>query len=315
MTGGSINGSADWPMLCPLCRGDLGRLVAVDEDVEELVCPHCAATFPCVDGIWQMLPPDRQAHYRTFVTDYVGIRLAEGRGSSDPGYYLRLPEPTPGHPLAWQWTIRSATWRHLARRVLPSLGPRCQVLDLGAGVGWLSHRLAELGHLPMAVDLTSDATHGLGAAHHYHPWWPRVYGEFDRLPLADASVDVVIYNASLHYSVDYQVTLAEACRVLRRGGRLIVLETPMYRHERSGQAMVSERHRLFADRYGTASGSIPSIEYLTDERLQALGQEFGLSWRRTTPWYGWSWWWRPYRARLRRTRTPSRFHVLTAVRP
>ena len=313
--GGPVQSAPEWSMACPVCRGVIGPLPAATNGPQHLVCPRCTASFPCVDGIWYLLPPDRQAHYQTFLTEYTAIRLAERRGSSDPGYYRRLPEPTPGHPLAAQWTIRAATWRHVQRRVLPALGSGSQVLDLGAGVGWLSYRLAELGHRPMAIDLTTDAVDGLGAARHYYPSWPRVQGEFDRLPLADRSVDAVIYNASLHYSVDYRSTLTEACRVLRSGGHLIVLETPVYRHEHSGRAMVEERHRRFADRYGTASASLPSIEYLTDERLRTLAQELRVSWHRTTPWYGWSWWWRPYRARLRRTRAPSRFHVLTARRP
>ena len=307
--------SPAWSMTCPVCRGAIGPLPQATDDPQNLTCPLCAAAFPCINGIWHMLPPDRQAHYQTFLAEYTAIRRAEGRGSTEPAYYLRLPEPTAGHPLAQQWAIRVATWRHVERRVLPELGSGSQILDLGAGVGWLSYRLAELGHAPMAIDLTTDAMDGLGAARHYNPSWPRVFGEFDRLPLADASVDVIIYNASLHYSIDYLSTLTEACRVLRPGGYIIVLETPVYRHEHSGRAMVEERHRQFADRYGTASASIPSIEYLTDDRLRALGRELGLSWRRTTPWYGWSWWWRPYRARLKRTRAPSRFHVLTAVRP
>lgn len=314
MTGGlTANTSPAWSMACPTCRAEIGQLPEAD-DARAMLCPRCRAIYPRIDGIWRLLPSEREAHYRTFLTEYTAIRLAEGRTSTDPGYYLRLPEPTPGHPLASQWTIRSATWRHVARHVMPMLDARCQVLDLGAGVGWLSHRLAEFGHFPMAIDLTTDAMDGLGAARHYSPSWPRVFGEFDRLPLVDASVDVVIYNASLHYSVDYLTTLTEACRVLRPGGHIIVLETPVYRHEHSGRAMVEERHRQFADRYGTASASIPSIEYLTDERLRGLEDQLGLSWQRSTPWYGWSWWWRPYRARLKRTRAPSRFHVLTAVR-
>ena len=84
------------------------------------------------------------------------------------------------------------------------------ILDLGAGTGWLSHRLARLGHYPCAVDLTIDRRDGLGAARHYTPDWPLVQSDFAHLPLGAAQVDMVVYNASLHYSIDYRTTLREA---------------------------------------------------------------------------------------------------------
>jgi SAM-dependent methyltransferase len=300
--------AVDWAWACPGCRSS----IALGDDPDEAHCPACGSTFRCVDGVWGFLPPERQERFARFLIDYLAVRMAEGRGSDDPAYYLRLPEPTADHPLAWQWTIRAATWRHLQRRVLGRLGSGLRVIDLGAGVGWLSHRLAERGHQPVAIDLLVDDLDGLGAARHYAPVWPRAQAEFDRLPLGDGSVDLVVYNASLHYSTDCRTTLAEALRVLRPGGHVMVLETPIYHHERSGQAMVAERHRQFAERYGTRSESIPSIEYLTDGALEGLGRDLGLRWQRTTPWYGWAWWWRPYRARFKRKREPSRFQVLVA---
>src|SRR5262249_56941629 len=146
-------------------------------------------------------------------------------------------------------------------------GEQRRVPELGAGVGWLSYRLAELGHHPFAVDLSTEDRDGLGAARHYEPPWPRVQAEFDRLPLADGQADVVIFNASLHYSTDYRITLGEALRVLRPAGKVVILESPLYRHDHSGRRMVAERHAAFERSYGTRSDSVPSIEYLTEEIL------------------------------------------------
>jgi SAM-dependent methyltransferase len=144
--------------------------------------------------------------------------------------------------------------------------------------------------------------------------WPVVQAEFDRLPLARGTADLVVFNASLHYSTDYAVTLGEALRVLAPGGRILVVDSPVYVHESSGLRMVAERHADFEARFGTRSDSVPSIEYLTEGRLRDLAAELGLRWRRSTPWYGWRWWSRPWMARIRRRREPSRFHVLVAER-
>jgi SAM-dependent methyltransferase/uncharacterized protein YbaR (Trm112 family) len=300
-----------WQIACPHCRSDLGEIEG-SVTSGALHCPNCVAAYTCDAGVWELLEAGRLEHFDAFLTDYSTVRRAEGRGSTDPGYYLRLPEPTDGDPLAWQWAIRRHTWDHVRDRVLPTLGPRLRVLDVGAGVGWLSHRLSELGHEPMAIDLLTDPLDGLGAATHFSPTWPRVRAEFDRLPLHDSCCDLVIYNASLHYSTDYVVTLGEAMRVLRPGGHLMILESPVYRRDDSGPRMVAERHRQFEAQFGTLSNSVPSIEFLTERMLIELGATLGLRWRRSTPWYGWRWWWRPYRARLRRRREPSRFHVLIA---
>lgn len=296
---------SDWQLACPACRGDLD---------EELVCRACSAGYAEADGILRLVTPDRIAAVERFLADYTMIRHAEGRGSDDPAYYRHLPEPTAGDPLAWQWTIRAATWHHVEHRVLRRLAPGSRVLDLGAGVGWLSNRVAGMGHRPFAIDLSVDGLDGLGAARHYEGDWPRAQAEFDRLPLADAQADLVVFNASLHYSTDYRVTLGEALRVLAPGGHVLVIDSPVYRRDESGRAMVAERHADFERRFGTRSDSVRSIEYLTDAMLDELAAGLGLRWERSTAWYGWRWWWRPYRARLKRAREPSRFVTLLGSR-
>lgn len=308
----------DWLLACPACRTTIGPLSSQEDEAR---CPGCGLAYPQVAGIWRFLPPEREARFASFLADYTRIRLAEQRGSEDPSYYLDLPGCPPDHPIAWQWALRRRTFAAFTRRVLPRLArrkPGLRVVDLGAGVGWLSNRLALLGHHPLAVDLTVDDRDGLGAARHYDlsnrlaPLWPRAQAEFDRLPLADGAADLVIYNASLHYSTDYAVTLGEALRVLRPGGTLAVLESPIYRKEESGERMVAERHADFARRFGTRSDALPSREYLTWGGIEELGRRLGVRFRAVTPWYGWRWALRPWVARWRGRREPSRFAILLA---
>jgi SAM-dependent methyltransferase len=256
------------------------------------------------------MPPERSAALMPFLRDYTKIRLAEGRGSKSSDFYLKLPSCDPEHPLAWQWAIHRKTYDCFVRHVLPRLGRNPVVLDLGAGMAWFSRRLAEHGCIPCAIDVSVDDQDGLGAARHYTPTWPRFQAEFDRLPLASGVADAVIYNASLHYSADYIPTLREALRVLRPAGRIIVLETPIYEKEESGKLMVAERHAFFEGKYGTRSDSVPSLEYMTWDRLAQLERELGLHWEKVEPWYGWKWAMRPWVARWNGKREPSRFVML-----
>jgi SAM-dependent methyltransferase len=295
----------EWAAACPSCRSELGPLVG-----PQLACTSCGGTFPNVDGVWHLVAPDRQVVVDRFLHDYTKIRRAEGRGSKEAAYYLALPDSLPGDALDWQWSMRSITWQHVSRRILSTYTPGRRVLDLGAGVGWLSNRLREMGHDPLAIDLSVDDLDGLRAARHYEPTWPCVQAEFDRLPLANAQADIIIFNASFHYSTNYGVTLIEARRVLRPGGAVIVLDTPVYRRPESGPRMVAERHRQFDEMFGTRSDSVPSVEFLTDAMLAELHHQHGIRWRRSVAWYGWRWWLRPLKARLQRKREPSRFVTL-----
>jgi hypothetical protein len=79
--------------------------------------------------------------------------------------------------------------------------------------------------------------------------------------------------------------------------------------------MVAERNSSFMERYGTASDSIKSLEYLTDERLQSLEKKLGIQWMIHRPSYGFNWAIRPLIARLHNRREPSRFRIYVTRKP
>jgi len=103
-------------------------------------------------------------------------------------------------------------------------------------------------------------------------------------------------------------------RVLRPTGRIVVLESPVYKRDESGARMAAERHAHFEKRFGTRSDSVPSVEYLTWDMVQNLAGELGLKWKVVRPWYGFKWALRPWMARLKRKREPSSFPILIAER-
>jgi ubiquinone/menaquinone biosynthesis C-methylase UbiE len=163
--------------------------------------------------------------------------------------------------------------------------------------------------------LLANGTDGLGAASHYFqnvPPFARFKAEMDCLPFMAAQFDVVIFNASLHYSVDYRSTVQEALRCLRRGGHLIVADSPFYRREESGKKMLQEKRAAFNRQFGFSSDSIQSREYLTPETLNVLSTELALKWNVYKPWYGLNWALRPMKAKLMRRREPSKFYLLHA---
>ncbi|MCS7313271.1 MAG: class I SAM-dependent methyltransferase [Acidobacteria bacterium] len=137
--------------------------------------------------------------------------------------------------------------------------------------------MAGRGHIVVAVDLITNSWDGLGAHGHYDEAFLPVQAEFDRLPFAEGQFDVAVFNASLHYSTDYGITLTEALRVLHLDGRVVVMDLPVYRDAASGHQMVQGREAEFVRKYGFPSDAIPSEHYLTYGRLQGPGRGAGLT--------------------------------------
>ncbi|MES1262525.1 MAG: class I SAM-dependent methyltransferase [Acidobacteriota bacterium] len=249
-----------------------------------------------------------------FLAQYAVIRHAEGRGSDDPAYYRALPFRDVTGRNADQWRIRAHSYLCFERSLLrpeEKLARRpLRILDLGAGNGWMSNRLTQRGHRAVALDIFIDRLDGLGAIHHYETPIPGVAAEFDRLPFCDAAFDLVIFNSSLHYSPDYRRTLTEARRCLRPAGQLVILDSPVYKAAEHGERMRAERQACFEKTYGFRSDALGSIEYLDERTLDALAGELGITWSRYQAWYGWRWALRPWRAKLRGQRPPSRFVIL-----
>jgi SAM-dependent methyltransferase len=300
----------DVSIQCPRCRADISGLD----------CALCGFQMQVRHGIVNALPPERAAHYARFMEDYERIRAAEGRGSESEDFYLGLPYKDVSGRNSKQWHIRARSYDYLMQHVLKKnpheVGGR--ILDLGAGNCWMSFRLALAGYRPFAVDLLANNHDGLGAAAHYQKRLPKLFPRFQAeiacLPFQDEQFDAVIFNASFHYSEDYAVTLREAFRCVRKGGMVILSDTPWYSREESGRQMVSERHAAFSQRYGTASDSIRSLEYLTNERLRVLEEHLSVQWTIHSPRYGFKWAMRPVVAKLRRKREPSRFRIYAARR-
>ncbi len=308
-------------LLCWQCGQSLGSITALPVNGHGVwVCKKCRAETLCDSGIWISIAPQRVDHYKRFIADYEFIRSAEGRGSVDADYYLALPYKDLSGNNTDQWKIRAYTFRYMEQHIikpLASLRNRpLRILDLGAGNGWMSYRLALVGHFSIAIDILTNDYDGLGAAKHFdrrvRPLFPRVQAELDHLPFASSTFDLVIFNASFHYSEDYDQTLDEALRCTHPEGFVVIADTPWYADDKSGKKMVEEKHNHFAAKYGFASNSIASCEYLTPDRLAELQGNLGVKWTIYKPFYGLHWALRPLRAKLRNRRPPSRFYIYTA---
>jgi SAM-dependent methyltransferase len=98
----------------------------------------------------------------------------------------------------------------------------CRVLDVACGAGFGLQLLEQAGAYPIGMDLDPRA---LAEAHALEPEARLVRADAARLPLPDASFDLVTSFETLEHVPDACALLSELRRVLRPGGRL-VLSTP-----------------------------------------------------------------------------------------
>lgn len=151
---------------------------------------------------------------------------------------------------------------------LASLKPGETVLDLGSGAGFdaflASTRVGPTGRV-IGVDMTPqmiERATALAATHGYTNVEFRL-GDIEALPMADASVDVIISNCVVNLSTDKGRTFREAYRVLKPGGRLMVSDLVLERP-------LPEAIRQDMDAYGACvAGALLKVDYL--KAIEAAG--------------------------------------------
>jgi SAM-dependent methyltransferase len=293
---------------CPECRKTL-----VQDTAGAFVCVSCQQRYERREGIYRFLTPSRLDRAAPFARHYRTDREQDGYHETAPEYYRMLPVVAQNNPRAAEWRMRRESYAHLQQRALPGVwqGP-IRALDLGAGSGWLSHRLASFGHQAVAVDRLDDEVDGLGACRHYPVAFAVVEADFDALPFEPAQFEVVILNSSLHYSPDPAATLAEAKRMLITGGSLVVMDSPMFAHASDGYAMVDAQRLAFVTRYGVTDVVRPGVGFLTFGDLDRLARDLGLQPRFFPSRGPFGWRLRRQVSRLRQRRRPAAFGVWVA---
>ena len=129
------------------------------------------------------------------------------------------------------------TWEAMARSVLP-LFETGDVLDIASGDGVLAELLAPHAHRYVCIDASRRVVNAATERLRRHRNVEVREGDMHALALEDGSFDLVAMMHALTYSERPAQAVAEAARVLRPGGRLLL--TSLAKHE----------HRSIVESYG-----------------------------------------------------------------
>ena len=154
------------------------------------------------------------------------------------------------------------TWTEIGP-LLAQLVPHVVVADLGAGEGWLSQLLARRAEKVIAVD-NSPKMVAFGRAESKKKGIANLeyrLGDLAEPPIPEQSVDIVILSQALHHTANPQQAVAAAAKLLRPGGRLIVLDL--------NQHQFDQARELYGD-YWLGFGEADLRDWLAAAGLQQI---------------------------------------------
>jgi ArsR family transcriptional regulator len=154
------------------------------------------------------------------------------------------------------------TWEGLANLLL-TLVPSLTIADLGAGEGTISQLLAKRAKKVIAVDNSEKMIEFGAALAKKHGFTNLEYrhGDLENPPIPAGSVDLALLSQALHHAARPAHAVAAAHRILKKGGRIAILDLLAHQFEKARE--------LYADTWlGFTEAQLHS--FLTDAGFTAV---------------------------------------------
>ncbi len=119
--------------------------------------------------------------------------------------------------------------------LLAQLVPSVVIADLGAGEGWLAQLLAQNATQVIAVDNSPKMVAFAKAELKKKKISNIEYrlGDISEPPIDPGTIDIAILSQALHHTVNPAQTLSAAARLLKPGGRLVILDLNQHQFDKA----------------------------------------------------------------------------------
>jgi len=130
--------------------------------------------------------------------------------------------------------VPGRSWQALAHTLI-SLLPPLAVADLGAGEGTLSQLLARNAGKVIAIDNAPKMVEFGAALANKHGFANLEYrlGDIEDPPISKGTIDLAILSQALHHAIHPERAIASAHRILRKAGRIVILDLLSHHFERA----------------------------------------------------------------------------------
>ncbi len=258
---------------CPKCRHD--RLSVEKNEISRLeirsgkiTCSYCGMSFEVSDGIIDFLHEPNENVLRErkamdddeYITDELGTayKITGETIQKFKDKFLALPEGDGSSFFkkggSFQ-TIVEASGRFYSTLDSLHLTGEEKILEIGASFASFSHRFAQKGCRVVALDISNYLK--VADLFIQDAYFDRVFSDMHTVPFADNTFDIVFGAAVVHHSKDLKAVLSEMHRILKNGGRLVLVNEP-------SRGIFEKIHPVFEKMqkkgYGDTSYTIPEFQ-------------------------------------------------------
>jgi ubiquinone/menaquinone biosynthesis C-methylase UbiE/DNA-binding MarR family transcriptional regulator len=130
--------------------------------------------------------------------------------------------------------VPGRSWKGLAETLL-QLMPPMTIADLGAGEGTFSQLLAQRAQRVIAVDNSAKMVEFGARLARENGIANLEYrlGDLESPPIEDSTIDLAFFSQSLHHALHPERAVAAAARLLKPGGRIVILDLKKHSFEQA----------------------------------------------------------------------------------
>jgi ubiquinone/menaquinone biosynthesis C-methylase UbiE/uncharacterized protein YbaR (Trm112 family) len=254
-------------LACPLCHSKLQYL-----NNESFKCSKCKKIWPSENGVIILLKNNKIIDKElNGIAELDKINKFDIANEDFRYALLSLPDfpKTREFSKGEDYFYGVAIGKEIFNKAKKIIGKNKIVLEIGADWCWASRQIAKESNYVIALDINKkhlQSTNYLSEKGK-NPFFTRIIGDMNNLPLKNNSIDVIIGIACVHHTTNLNNTFKELARVLNPGGKIILLREPV-RGRKSSEGKFGENEK----QYGI-NEHIPTLKEWTTA-LQKAGFDY-----------------------------------------